>query len=60
MAASNFWNPMQPKKPKATEVKAGPCPRSPGHLRTVVYKIDANGTRRCKCNDCGEVWTKRN
>lgn len=36
-------------------MKAGPCPRSPKHSNTEIYKT-VGRVRRCKCNDCGHTW----
>lgn len=35
--------------------KAGPCPQSPSHTRTGVYRTQGR-IRYCKCNDCGATW----
>ena len=50
----------KPEKPRTIPVRspqanALPCPKSPHHLGTKVYRTDGK-TRYCKCNDCGHTW----
>lgn len=43
------------KRTRKLVTKAGPCPKSPIHTATKVYRTDGR-TRYCKCNDCGHTW----
>lgn len=47
--------PPKPQRVNAPRVAAGPCPNSPTHTQTRIYKVEGR-IRRCKCNDCGATW----